>query len=401
MSVANPVDANSPSLALDRGKDSLQPKKVITISPLRRKRIAKPEKPRWKIVISVLAKNLVLVFVLLGLWKMISKWVWNSEDRALDFEGRFSEVEAFLKTTTKMMQVQVEVIDRKIESEAGSLRRELTKKVEEKGVVIETELKKLGFRNDHLEKLLVELKDTAFLSKDDFDMFFTELKKKSKGVEGSDESFSLDEITAVAREIVEKEIVRHSADGLGRVDYALASSGAQVVKHSEPFYFVEGVSWFRQAKIQNWVHGAAQKMLQPSFGEPGQCFPLKGSNGFVEIKLRTSIIPEAVTLEHVAKNVAYDRSSAPKDCRVSAWFQGNDDDPSSQAQQMLKLVEFVYDLERSNAQTFNVESADTGIVNMVRLEFASNHGSPSHTCIYRLRVHGYEPGNVATLALQS
>ncbi|XP_077248965.1 SUN domain-containing protein 1-like isoform X3 [Tasmannia lanceolata] len=291
---------------LARAKDSSQAKKVMTISPLRRKRIAKPEKPRWQTAISVLTKNLVLVLVLLGLWNMISKQVWKFEDSSvvapvatLDFEGRISELEAFLKKTTNMMQVQVDVVDRKIESEVASLRGEVTKKVEEKGLRIETEFKKLGFRTDNLEKSLHELKDTGFLSKEDFNEL-----KMSKGLEGSDERFSLDETRVVAREIVEKEIERHAADGLGRVDYALASSGAKVVRHSEPFYFEKGFSWFRPAKIQNWVHLAAQKMLQPSFGEPGQCFPLKGSNGFVEIKLRTAIIPEALTLDHVSKDLS-------------------------------------------------------------------------------------------------
>ena len=51
-------------------------------------------------------------------------------------------------------------------------------------------------------------------------------------------------------------------------------------------------------------------------------------------------------------------------------------------------MEFSYDLERSNAQSFNVEPG--GAVNMVRFDFSSNHGSSSHTCIYRLRVHGWE-----------
>jgi SUN domain-containing protein 1/2 len=49
------------------------------------------------------------------------------------------------------------------------------------------------------------------------------------------------------------------------------------------------------------VHPNADEMLKPSFGEPGKCFALKGSSGFVQIKLRGAIVPEAVTLEHVAK----------------------------------------------------------------------------------------------------
>nr|XP_010907926.1 SUN domain-containing protein 2 [Elaeis guineensis] len=141
-------------------------------------------------------------------------------------------------------------------------------------------------------------------------------------------------------------------------------------------------------------------MLEPSFGEPGQCFPLQGSSGFVEIRLRTGIIPEAVTLEHVSKRVAYDSSSAPKDCRASAWFESPDDDPSSHAK-MYILSEFSYDLDRSSAQTFNVETADLGVVNMVRLDFTSNHGNSALTCIYRFRVHGYEPNSPAAMGLQA
>lgn len=70
---------------------------------------------------------------------------------------------------------------------------------------------------------------------------------------------------------------------LGREDYA--SGGAVVRKHSvKADYFADPV-----------------RMITPSFGQPGECFGLKGNRGFVEIKLRSAIIPQAVTLEHVAK----------------------------------------------------------------------------------------------------
>ncbi|KAF2585805.1 hypothetical protein F2Q70_00037317 [Brassica cretica] len=54
-----------------------------------------------------------------------------------------------------------------------------------------------------------------------------------------------------------------------------------------------------------WAHTNAVKMLSPSFGEPGQCFALKGSSGYVQIRLRGPIVPEAFTLEHVAKVLAH------------------------------------------------------------------------------------------------
>ena len=100
--------------------------------------------------------------------------------------------------------------------------------------------------------------------------------------------------------------------------------------------------------------------------------------------------------------MAYDRSSAPKNCRVYGWHQGYDADIPVETGKMFLLAEFSYDLEKSNAQTFNVlDLVGSGLVDTVRLDFTSNHGSPSHTCIYRLRVHGHEPTSVSMLAPQS
>ncbi|KAI3765295.1 hypothetical protein L2E82_15325 [Cichorium intybus] len=58
--------------------------------------------------------------------------------------------------------------------------------------------------------------------------------KAKKGVDDIEE-LKLDEVRAFVREIMQKEIEKHAADGLGKVDYAVASGGAIVLKHSEPF----------------------------------------------------------------------------------------------------------------------------------------------------------------------
>ncbi|CAK9143045.1 unnamed protein product [Ilex paraguariensis] len=369
-----------------------------------RKVVTKTEKPRWQRVVRVFAKNFLLLLVLAGFILIIRRWVLNSSNgfdvslKGSDFAGRMAEMETFVKKTTKMMQVQVDVVDTKIEKEIGGLRSELGKKIEDQGSEFVAELEKLDGRTGNLEKALGELRSTEWLSKHDFDGFFEEFNK-AKGIDsGSD--VSLDEVRAFAREIVEKEIEKYAADGLGRVDYALASGGGMVVKHSEPYIVGKGSgTWF----WRKGVHHDAIKMLRPSFGVPGECFPLKGNSGFVQIKLRTAIIPEAITLEHVAKSVAYDRSSAPKHCRVSGWLQGLDTtDLAVDTEKMFLLTEFMYDLEKNNAQTFNVlDLAASGVVDMIRLDFTSNHGSPSHTCIYRLRVHGHESNSVSMLAMES
>ncbi|KAI3750908.1 hypothetical protein L2E82_21821 [Cichorium intybus] len=86
---------------------------------------------------------------------------------------RIAEVEAFLNTTTKLMQIQVEVVDRKIDNEIAGLKTELSKLT------------------------------------------------------------------------TKKEIEKHAEDGFGKVDYAVASGGEIVLKHSEPF--------IRPNKLSRWI----------------------------------------------------------------------------------------------------------------------------------------------------
>ncbi|KAF3626168.1 3-ketoacyl-CoA thiolase 2, peroxisomal [Capsicum annuum] len=51
------------------------------------------------------------------------------------------------------------------------------------------------------------------------------------------------------------------------------------------------------------------------------------------------------------------------------------------------LKKFIYDLDKSNAQNFDVlESASSTVIDTIRFDFTSNRGKPQ-TCIYRLRVH--------------
>ncbi|KAH7846569.1 hypothetical protein Vadar_015640 [Vaccinium darrowii] len=310
----------SSDAVIERLRDSIQLKKTTSTAtalpysapaasePTRgrttRKNTLKLRKPLWQTVLSLCMKYVLLLTLLGGLIQIIQKLAFNTE------------VEKFMKTTTNLMQVQMEEVDRKIENEVGGIKTEL-KRVEERGKAFESELNKLDARTEGLEKSLGELSSMGWLSKQDLSRFFDELKNNTNmGLGNGDED--LDLIRAIARAIVEEEIEKHAADGLGRVDYALLSMGSTVVKHSEP----RG-GWFHIAN-QNAVHPQANAMLRPSFGEPGRCFPLKGSTGFVEIRFGTNIIPEAITLEHVAESVTPYRSSAPKDCRVFGWLQEHD-----------------------------------------------------------------------------
>ena len=67
------------------------------------------------------------------------------------------------------------------------------------------------------------------------------------------------------------------------------------------------------------------------------------------------------------------------------------DEATEKSMSQLLLGEFMYDIEKKNVQTFTIpedSKARGKLINMVKLEVFSNYGSPSHTCIYRFRVHG-------------
>lgn len=268
--------------------------------------VKKSAKPRWLTLVSIVTKNLALVVVLMGFLQTIRWTVMNSGrdigDLSIvsgDFEGKLSEVERSVAKSMKAMQVQMNAMDHKLEDGIGSVRKEFDEKFEKKGAEVDLKLKALDVRSDAFEKFMDGFESKSLLTKEEFAEFFEEFKKSRKDVGGDSAEVSVDEIRDFAREIVLKEIERHEADGLGMVDYALASGGARVVRHSEPYRGKAGSSLWSMHR--NRVSTEAERMIRPSFGEPGHCFALKGGNGFVEIKLRTAIVPEAVTLEHVAK----------------------------------------------------------------------------------------------------
>uniref|UniRef100_A0ACD5VDQ9 Uncharacterized protein n=1 Tax=Avena sativa TaxID=4498 RepID=A0ACD5VDQ9_AVESA len=370
---------------------------AVPPSQARRKRgLSASGRPRWQTALSVAAKNAALFAVLIYLGDQAWRWAHPVPLAPLDqaalegYNARVDDVEASLVRTFRMLQAQLEVVDRKIDGEVGAARGELAALLEEKRLALEGQLNLLGARADELNDALGGIKWMEFLRKHEFEAFLDEIKETLGSDSGSE--VDLDKVRALARDIAMSEIEKHAADGIGRVDYALGSAGGRVVRYSEAYDAGKRGGLLSAFPFGGGDSGdQSHKMIQPSFGEPGQCFPLKGSTGFVEIQLRKGIIPDAITLEHVSKDVAYDMSTAPKDCQVSGWYQGTPTEtPPSPAVKMYTLTEFTYDLAKNNIQTFEITASDVGIVNMVRLDFTSNHGSSALTCIYRIRVHGHE-----------
>ena len=233
------------------------------------------------------------------------------------------------------------------------------------------------------------------------------------------------------------------ADRTGLVDYAYAGTGGLVVRHSP---LASGAplpkSLLQQARLALGlakVHPRANEwVLSPKSGVPGACLPIAGRNGYVDIRLRTAIAIDAISIEHVPRSVAYDISTAPRRISIYGWRKrdigapslggyseyddngeeddsvmaffdsvvksvstgmggliglggGVDaDDPEDETEMLLLGANLEYDIAARPVQTFALPgtSPQTAEVTHVRFRIHDNWGSESHTCIYRLRVHG-------------
>lgn len=317
-----------------------------------------------------------------------------------------------LEQTSEHIQIQLQHLDAKISAEVDVLKKELEGRVD----TLMTSEKALGHsilaRLEEAQLSLQKLQQDQVKQRQ---QFFDNIQAADAGglneqqahdlvkslfdswMARRDESLlTLEEVQAAAKLIVHEEVEKHAADGIGRVDFAVESGGGRVVDHSEGFFHHRG-KWTMLALSflpgSHHRHPLADRVLQPSLGEPGQCLPLRGSDVFVDVSLRMAIHPEAVTLEHVSRLVAFDLSSAPRQFQVWGWLANG-----TQAHRVLgvetpkPLGLFTYLLEGPRIQTFNLSDSSGKVINMVRLQVLSNYGSQTHTCLYRLRVHGFSPG---------
>jgi hypothetical protein len=154
---------------------------------------------------------------------------------------------------------------------------------------------------------------------------------------------------------------------------------------------------------------ALQAVLMPGM-HPGRCLPLKGSVGWVDIRLSRPIHLTALTYEHVPRSIALDISAAP---RMMAVMGYSGREPGQQpvmgggaaggksgfgvssappcASGGTRIGQFEYDPLRGPAlQTFVMRGEGDAQVQVdhLRVHVLTNHGNPNYTCVYRIRVHG-------------
>ncbi|OSD06405.1 hypothetical protein PYCCODRAFT_1431414 [Trametes coccinea BRFM310] len=247
------------------------------------------------------------------------------------------------------------------------------------------------------------------------------------------------DVTSLINHLVDAAVLRNSKDTLARVDYALHSAGAHVIPSLTSI-----TAEIRPSGMFGQIAGLFTGGSGYAVGRPpvtalhheihtGHCWPFPGSQGQLGVALAAPVYITDVTIDHVAKEVAMDMRSAPRNMELWGLVEGQDniakyrewksarsaareeaeargepippslvDDevyPRSLPRhpEYVRVANFTYDIHSpDHIQTFAVRDdiKELGIdFGVVVLLVKSNWGK-EFTCLYRLRVHGEPVGEV-------
>jgi len=238
--------------------------------------------------------------------------------------------------------------------------------------------------------------------------------KKALNIKASDGQ----DVTELIGHLVDTAMSRHSKDSIAKADFALHSGGAVVIPSLTSDTHEIRPQGVRQHVI-GYLTGHGYALGRPPITalhhetHIGHCWPFNGDQGQLGVTLSRIVRIEEISIDHVARDIAWDMSSAPREvevwglvegasnfAKVAAWDAARTDageeiptQPRSlpHSARYVRIAQFEYDADVPNAvQTFPVDEEvrkmemDFGIV---VLRVLSNWGQ-EFTCLYRFRVHG-------------
>ncbi|KAF9223676.1 hypothetical protein BS17DRAFT_111913 [Gyrodon lividus] len=246
------------------------------------------------------------------------------------------------------------------------------------------------------------------------------------------------DITGLISHLVDTAVARSTTrDIISRADLALHSTGARPIPHLTS-HTLEMRPTTLRGQVIGWMTGHGREMgrspitaLHPDI-HSGLCWPMTGNFGQLGVALAFPAYITDITIDHVAKEVAFDLRTAPRDMEVWGFVEGKEnlekviafraeraaqraearrlaeesgtflleEEPDEDAypptlpvdEPFIRLASFTYDINSpSNIQTFPVrpEIRELGVdFGIVALAIKNNWGKKEHTCLYRFRVHG-------------
>ncbi|KAJ1730244.1 hypothetical protein LPJ61_003120 [Coemansia biformis] len=136
----------------------------------------------------------------------------------------------------------------------------------------------------------------------------------------------------VAR-MIEDALNRYTNDRLGKTDFALFSAGARIIPGLTSPTFeppARGLTQRLWRKMGMVSSHPPTTILDPG-SHVGECWPMRGSSGQVAIHLARPVDVAEFAVEHVARSIAIDWRSAPRQIEVWGYALGDDDSGSGQA----------------------------------------------------------------------
>ncbi|KAF6755466.1 hypothetical protein DFP72DRAFT_1067747 [Ephemerocybe angulata] len=254
------------------------------------------------------------------------------------------------------------------------------------------------------------------------------------------------DVTGLISHLVDSAVSLTSKDTLAKPDFALHSAGGRVIPSlTSPTYEI------RPSTLRGSVLGALTgngyavghppvTAIEPSL-HAGRCWPMQGVRGQLGVALAMPVYVEEVSVDHVAREIAFDMRTAPREMEVWGLVEGQDNierlrrwreervaerraevekeggsvdaeweegewkrmregypESLPRNPEYVRLARFVYDIHAPrHVQTFKVDEGvrEMGIdFGVVVGRVLSNWGHESYTCLYRLRVHGKRTGEV-------
>ena len=364
----------------------------------------------------------------------------NLETRIREANERALEAEEQYKTSAdqglKAVRQEVELLQAQLEASGGTRGG-----VEGNDAEAREQLKSLEERINSVEGGVKEALDLGknFVKAGSNAAWWNKLStgKSKLTIKSSDGQ----DISVLIGQLVDNAVSQYGKDIISRPDFALHSSGAKVIPSLTSDTFEIRPSGLR-SNIVGLVTGNGYSIGRPPVTalhhetHSGHCWPFAGSEGRLGIALSAPVYISHITIDHVAKEVATDMRSAPREMEVWGMVEGKDniakvkawqaakvakraeakadaelrgftfvDEPDIKYPSMLprspkyiRVASFKYDIySHNNVQTFPVDEevrnlgVDFGIV---MLDIKNNWGRDEYTCLYRVRVHGEKMGEI-------
>ncbi|XP_029112835.1 SUN domain-containing protein 1-like [Scleropages formosus] len=185
------------------------------------------------------------------------------------------------------------------------------------------------------------------------------------------------------RLVVKNALKLYSQDRTGLADFALESGGGSILSTRCSETFETKTALMSLFGLPLWYFTQSPRVVIQPDVHPGNCWAFKGSQGYLVIRLSTSVFPTAFSLEHVPKALspAGNISSAPRHFSV----YGLEDEQQDEGK---LLGSYTYAEDGDSLQTFPATEDNDQAFQIIELRVLSNWGHPHYTCLYRFRVHG-------------